>query len=250
MLRPGPPPSKGGRWDLVAGAVGVVLLIVSAYLAVALPEEEVLPPQFKVDFPESTGHIDPNPKEVEFNRTRYIHDFFFNVTEDNVFSIELSVHFADGLAASDPDTFTVELYDPNQNPMGPPEILTNDPPVRNATNPSRYDPLLKTATIRYPVGSLPEATVVEADLNATEESVTAAQERLNHFSTKGLWKVHVALTLFGDCPSAVAGGPSSDTTVRAAACVQANGGNTKDPGNLFTVGSFSYSRFTANAERL
>ena len=255
VVRPGPPPRKGKPWDLAVGVLGLLLLVASVVLANTMWVAEELPPQYKVSFVPQEGILDRQEFQFESSGSNFVaHEFLFNITEDNVMEIKVNVYFTDDLAASDPDRFVVELVSPDGQAYPDFHELINDPAVPNATNPSEpYQPIQASATYSFGFVPKPQDTVVETDFNATEESVAADQERLNHFNTKGTWKVRAKFTP-GNCPTPTVATANTDTAQRAAVCLQANSGRGNqaqfDPGNLFTVGSFAYSYFTVTAERL
>ncbi|MFO1532329.1 MAG: hypothetical protein ABR562_01300, partial [Thermoplasmatota archaeon] len=257
---PGPPPQRRTYRDIVAGILGLLLVAGAAALAVTLPKHDVLPPQFKVSFVEDT--VDMRPSQTRnfttANDTSARQDFLYEVPDDDITQFDINVYFTDDLPASDPDRFSVQLYDPDGNPQGGGiTVMENAPPVRNATAtnpPTQYDAQQKSLRLQIPLKAKPEDTVVEGDANATVDSIATGQEAMNRFTTHGTWKLHVALLKPGGCPTPSTTSASPDDVVRGAACLEENRARGKDSkddlGNAFTVGSFSYRRFAVLAETL
>lgn len=254
MVRAGPPPPKRSYKEAVAGLLGLMLLVASGVLAVTLPEHTPVTPQFKVTF--ETERVDLPSQSYQFNVSSekgQRHDFLYNITHDDVLQIKVNVHFTDDLAASDPDTFRFELVDPSGNRQPPDGILSNPVPRQNQSNPSQYDALMATATYTISLAQKPDDTIVDGSFEDTAESVAAEQSRLNRFNTNGTWKVKIFMVSAGGCPTPAPLNPNPDDALRSANCLNANSAQEDprlDAGNLFTVGSFSYTRFTVNAERL
>lgn len=237
------------------GVLGLALLVASVVLAVTLPKEDILAPQFLVTFQEDRVDFLESPSHhfdtTEAGKRNY---FDFPVPHDNVMQIQVNVHFEDDLPASDPDRFQVELYDPDGNRYGAPQLVANPMPQPNATTPGQYDAARATATLTYSFMAKPDDTVVEGDLNATEADIAREHDRLHRFNTNGTWRLYVVLVDAGGCPDPTLTNINPDDALRRTACLQANSeagpDAARDAGNLFTVGSFSYVHFTVLAERL
>jgi len=252
VVRAGPPP-RSGRWrEWTAAAIGVLLILSCGVLAVRLPKVDTLPPQYKVTFGTETHDLPQQNATFSLTEGARNHDFLFDVPDDDVVLVRVSIHFVDNVPASDPDRFAVALYDPFDTPEGAPSLVSNPYPVQNQTVPTQYDALPAVLTIPIALKAQPQDTIVTQD-NTTEDAVAAQQEALNHFGTKGSWRLHVTYVGSGDCPQASAAARPDDVA-RSVACYDETSGNPqqagKDLGNDFTVGSFTYQRFTVSAKRL
>jgi hypothetical protein len=248
VLRPGPPKRQ---WkEVVIGVLGILLIASTVVLAVRLPEETILPPQYQVTFPVADVDLPSQTNYFDLSEQGRRHDFLFNITHDNVVGIRINVHFQDDISASDPDRFNLELFDPNGNPLGN-NVIMNPVPQQNGTT---YVAVQVAQTYTYGLRQKPDEVVVEADLNSTPELVRLEQARLNHFSTKGTWRLAVTLISAGGCPLPSVANPNPDDVLRGSVCRQQTTGpgmeSGRDPGNALTVGYFSYTHFTTLAERL
>ena len=257
VLRAGPPPERKSRRDLVVGIIGALILLASLIIP-AVPgllwQPTVLPPQYKVSFADVRTDLPARSQYIDAPGTGPNASFRFEyeVPEDNVHTVTLFLHFKDDLNASDFDKFRIEVADPFGGTFAA-EYMQSEPPTANATDPTRYDSPQKRATLVFALRPKPQDTIVDGDFNSTEESTAAEQEALNRINTKGNWSVTVTSVETRGCP---APGSSADLLARAAACRRENQDKgapapyDRDRGNLFTIGTFSYTRFTVSVEKL
>jgi hypothetical protein len=258
VLRQGPPPRGRSIASALAGVLGAILIVLSVFLATALPVPDVVLPQFQISYQNLVG---PDLPEQSFAFTLAggndgrIHNFIYNVTDDNVYEIRVAVHFTDDVPASQPDVFTLTLFGPNGDLKGGPVQAKNQLGVRdNAT----YVPVPFVQTFSFDLQGHPPDAIVQGSADDTKDTVAARAETKAHVNTQGAWRVEVNLIQAGGCvPPTNHVPPATDDGPRYAAC-QAEarpsnpqgGSGVEDPGNSFTVGSFSYSRFTVSAEPL
>lgn len=265
VVRAGPPPPSG-RLDAVLGAVGVLLLLSTVGLAVALPQKDVLPQQFKVTWVDEVRDLTQQTFAFRVGGANATHDFLYEIPDDNVALIAVQYGFADDLAASAPDQFSLRLYDPHGNQVGPEVVAINAPG-------SQVDPVAPPQPL--PAGSLaaeyravrfdgqftvalprPADDIVEvADPTVDAAALGRQLEAQAHLDTHGTWKLRVALLAAGGCPPAA----NQDAANRFAACRQEmtdagasaeEAARGADPGNPFTVGVFSYSRFAPDIQKI
>lgn len=262
VLRAGPPP-KSGKADGVIGAIGVVLLLSTVGLAVALPQKDVLPQQFKVTWVDTPHDLTQQSFAFRMGGPEQSHDFKYEIPHDNAYLITVKYEFKDDLAASLPDQFKLRLYDPLGNVVGPDVLATNVPgtpfdpvPVGPFTVAPEYEAVLHSAqfSVVLPKPSDDIVEVQDPSVNATQ--LSQELEAKAHLDTRGTWTLRVSLLRAGGCPTPADG---VDAANRRAACQQemreadampqdiAAG---TDAGNLFTVGVFSYSRFAPDIQKI
>lgn len=240
--------------DIIVGVVGLLLLLSTIFLANALPKHEVAPPVYAVTF-KTTLHEMP-AQSFDFardgNTGKERHDFLFEIPDDNVVEILMTVSFTDDVPASKPDQFHLEAYDPEFFPLGAGMSLRNAPSTAGAT-PGEYVAVPFVKQLSWPgKGRVPEDTTVsgEADAAVVLAQVVAA----SHIETKGTWKVNAVFT-GGNCITAQEAGGDPDATARMAAC-QADTGSPdaavapQDARNSFTIEAFSYRTFEPVVERI
>jgi hypothetical protein len=252
VLRAGPPPRRGRLADLASAILGVLLILASVVMANTMWERDVPPTQFLVKFPATQVDLPAQVRDVRENADE---TFEFFVEHDNVHQITVNVHFQDDLVASDPDRFSVTLYTPNNDTLGADVLVVNDLALRNATDPSKFTPLRKNATFTVHIVPKPDERVVTGNDTDAPSAVAEREGALVHIQTRGTWTLRVNLFHAGDCPAPAVNPPNPDLLLRASACSKENADAGRqdvraDPGNEFTVGSFSYSHFTAVAERI
>lgn len=264
------PPRKRGWVDAAVGVVGLLLLLASGWLAVALPVHEELPPQYTVSFVPIATDL-PSQKGVLAEEVARTLEFQYEVQDDNVYQVQLAISLRDDKPASRPDRFIVELFRPDgervgaaysvQTPEtvlqnGPPAVPPQGPPPVPENTPAYVTPPGRSPTIIFSPFVKPEDAIVE-DLNRSAEQIAADLARQQHIPTKGTWKVKVTLNDAGDCatPSTP---PTQEQLLRNSLCMQETapgpGGDPQeagdDLGNEFTVGVFTYTRFAVVAEKL
>ena len=264
------PPRKRGWADAAFGVLGVLLLLASGWLAVALPVHEQLPPQFTVSFIPLASDL-PSQKATLVEGVARTQEFSYEVPDDNVYQVQLAISLKDDKPASRPDRFIVELFRPdgervgaaypvqtpetvlqNPPPSGPPQL----PPTVPEGPPAYVTPPGRSPTVIFAVGAKPEDAIVE-DLNRSADQVADDFARQFHADTKGTWKVKVTLNDAGDCADPPAP-PTPEQALRHNLCMQETapspGGSPQDAGNdlgnEFTVGVFTYTRFAVTAEKL
>lgn len=257
VLRAGPPPERKSQRDLIVGVIGALILLASLIVP-AVPgllwQPTVLPPQYKVSFGDVRTDLPARSQYIDApgSGANASFRFEYEVPEDNVHTVTLFLHFQDDLNASDFDKFRIEVKDPFGSTFAA-EFMQSDPPGVNATDPTRYDSPQERATFVYALRPKPQDTIVDGNLNSTEESTAAEQEALNRLNTKGTWVVTVTAVETRGCPTP---GSGADLLARAAACRRENQDKgapapyDRDRGNLFTIGTFSYTRFTVSVEKL
>ncbi|MES2155082.1 MAG: hypothetical protein V4510_08105 [bacterium] len=259
VLRAGPSRRKGLLVDIATGLVGVMLIVGAVVLVDALPKTDYPPNQFKVSFTTATTNL--TAQSHRLSETEQNYDFSFEVTEDDVYQVDLMVNFTDDLKASLPDKFRYEIRRPDGEPAETRGgILVNGLAQLKAGSNTEYESTPASGFHSVTMTPKPQDAIVKAIQGATASDVVQALEKKNHLLTKGTWKVHVTLDSAGDCPSVPPptvppSPPTDDDLKRISACqqdAQAHGtaGNAgkEDTGNSFTVGVFSYTRFVVNAE--
>lgn len=246
--------------NIATGLLGLALLVASVLLLNVLPHKDVPPNEFRVSF----LSMETNLTAVTHNFTESSnnYDFQFNVTDDDVYEVEVQASFTDNIAASAPDRFTFEIYRQDGESADSKTVAVVNPvaaAINNATD--AYKPMPATATHVATLTPKPQDAIVSAIQGATAQDVERALEQRNHLITKGTWKVHVTLIAAGDCgegsPPRPPLPPSQDDAQRFATCQrEAQGVNGPDAqkagldfGNEFTVGVFSYTRFVVHAEK-
>lgn len=265
VLRAGPPP-KRGTLDAVLGAIGVLLLLSTVGLAVALPHKDVLPQQFKVAYLDEAHDL--TQQLFTFHTGADVtHDFLYEISANDTYLVTVQYEFKDDVPASAPDQFSLRLYDPHGNAVGPEVLSINAPGVQdNPLTPPPGVPVDAAATDYKAVlfsGSFTVALPKPADdiLEVADQSVTADQlakdlEAKAHLDTQGTWKLRVTLLGAGGCTTPSA---SQDSANRFAACQQElqaanappqDAAAGRDGGNPFTVGVFSYSSFAPDIQKI
>lgn len=252
MLRAGPPPNRGGLRDLIIGVVGALLLLGTILMAVALPVRDVLPPQFKVsyvDVQDPRSSLNFTFSNTESSR---VHDFLYEARSDNVYRIDVTITFKDDKAASDPDRFQVQLYDPGGNQVGIDVPAANVDGTQDPAFPLQYRAESYGAPLTFSPALKPQDAIVQAAPTISAKQLETQLEAKSHIDTKGVWKLRVTLLQAGGCPVPAPGSaPSGEELARATACQQeTQATNGKDPGNDFTVGSFTFDSFEPVAEKL
>jgi hypothetical protein len=263
------PPRKRGWADAAVGLVGLMLLVASGWLAIALPVHEQVPPQYKVSYLPIASDL-PSQKAMFLEGTARTHEFAYEIPEDNVYQVKLSLSVRDDRPASRPDRFIVELFGPDGERVGaaypvqtPETVLQNAPqvppqvpPTVPEGSPAYVTPSGRSPTVTFAVGVKPDDAIVE-DLNRTPEQIAQDLERAAHLPTQGTWRVKVTLNEAGDCATPPTP-PTQEQALRYSLCLQeaspgADGPPQdagRDPGNELTVGVFTYTRFAVAAEKL
>jgi hypothetical protein len=267
VLRVGPPP-KRGILDLSLGILGLLLLLSTVGMAMALPHKDVLPQQFNVAYLDVPVE---KPSQSVFIATGTTHDFEYQVDADDVYVITVRYSFKDDIPASGPDQFTVRLYDPAGNAAGPEISVVTPPAAGDAANSptcgvderacvfTDYKAPLFSGQFSV-VFAKPADDIVETQDQAISEKQMAAQLQAKaHSLTTGTWHVKVSTVGAGGCipPS----GASPDEANRYTVCRQevqgdpaagpnAGGAQGQDAGNPFSVDIFIYTSFAADAKKI
>ncbi|MEA3203962.1 MAG: hypothetical protein QOI63_1642, partial [Thermoplasmata archaeon] len=261
VLRAGPPPKKG-LLDGVIGAIGVLLLLATVGLAVALPHKDVLPQQFKVAYLDEAHDL--TQQSFDFRAASgQTHDFLYEVPDDDVYLLTVKYEFVDDVPASLPDQFSLRLYDPQGNQVGPEVVSTNLPaqasetvgsgPAQAATG---YQAVRLDAQFSVALPKPADDILEVADQGLDAAALAKQLEATAHLDTHGTWKLRVSLLGAGGCPKA---SDSPEAANRFAICQQelqaanappADAAAGKDGGNPFTVGVFSYSRFAPDIQKI
>jgi hypothetical protein len=262
VLRAGPPP-KTGRADAVIGAVGLVLLLSTVGLAVALPHKEVLPQQFKVVWGDTPNDLISQSFAFSTAAAQRTHDFLYEVADDDAYLITVKYEFIDDVAASLPDQFSLRLYDPNNNAVGPEVVAVNSPADAEntlGTSPASFTTDYKAVRLdaQFSIAQpKPSDDIVEvADQQLTADQLAQQLEAKARLATKGTWRLRVTLLDAGGCPDASGGKEAANRRLvcqqemQAAGAPQQDIAQGKDPGNPFTVGVFSYSRFAPDIQKI
>jgi hypothetical protein len=239
VLRAGGPREKGRTTDVAAAVVGALLLLSCVVLVQVLPDKEYALPQFRISFPATLDETTYPPQPVQFlesPESSRVQVFSFELP-DNVPSITLVTFFQDDVAASLPDQFRVELYDPRGNPVGPRDDLINSSPRLNTSDPLglglAYDAGSSNLRLNRAPGSLPtEQIVAGLTHRETAEQALARLEPQHRLPTAGTWTVRVSLLQAGDCPQPTGPDPNPQ---RTALCFQERDDGV-DVGNSFTLG--------------
>lgn len=256
VLRVGGPAPKGRVVDLVALIVGIALLLGCVALAQVLPDRSYLNPQFRLSYVDQSQEVATVSHDfLEGSAATF--DFTYEIEQDNVNSITVSIFFEDDYAFSNPDRFTLELVDPSGNLVGDQIAFESPRPLQEGTTLVAPDPDYTPVTFAV-VEHPSEKIVVGLTHRETKEQVLAREEPQTRVATQGVWTVRVRLLNAGDCPAAQEpefsglqafycnfGDPNS---IDPAATAGRAGG--QDPGNPFSIQTFSYSWYTPVIEDL
>ncbi|HUR61880.1 MAG TPA: hypothetical protein VM286_05890 [Candidatus Thermoplasmatota archaeon] len=267
VLRVGPPPKKG-LLDLSLGILGLLLLLSTVGLAMALPHKDVLPQQFNVAY---LDDLHPEGNTVAYIAAGQSHDFEYEVKFDDVYSITIAYGFLDDVPASAPDQFVLRLYDPNGNSVGPPGVVAMNRPAEGDPDAAptcpdvqlctfaSYKPLRFTSQLTVLLPKPNDDIVEVQDQGMTEKKLAADLQAKAHVATKGIWTIKVAMPLNGAGGCVPPSGPSQDDANRFLVCQQevqaaqqpgtasAQGG---DAGNEFSIDYFTYVSFVADAKKI
>jgi len=257
VLRAGGPQDKGKGADVAAGVIGAILLLACIVLVVMLPHKDYAMPQFRLRFNDTTDDTTYGTQEFDFRTTAggaRQHDFTYQLPDDTQ-AVTVVVEFTDDVPASLPDHFTVEMTDPNGNPVGVKYDIVNDPPTHDA-NPQDWltNPGLATAwnaTLaqqRYPfaLADHPQEKVVPG-LSHTEvkEQALARLAPQYRLHTAGTYTVRVKLVEALGCPQ-----PAPDTDANQVAACRNEQPNGEDTGNLLRVTQFIFTTIKPVVEDL
>ena len=251
VLRPGAPADKGHAADLVTGVLGAALLLLCVALVILLPHKDYAVPQFRVTFPDNDTQL--GTQSFDFTRGAAQHDFAYELP-DNTASLVVVPEFKDDQPASDPDTFSLQLFDPQGNPVGPKTILTNAEPIPPQNNPSNlsgvqtdYAAQQFSQPVSFNLGDHPEEQIV-AGLSRTEikQQVQARIEPQHRLHTAGTWTVRVQLVQARGCAD-----PSQQGAdyARILACRQkSNDGS--DAGNALSIANITFTTYNIQVQEL
>lgn len=253
VLRPGAPEDKGKGVDIATLVVGALLLLACIGLVQVLPNKQYALPQFSVTFPEMTTNSSSSRFDfLDNDEASRIHDFTFDLP-GNVHSITIVAFFEDDLAASLPDRFRMELFDPSGSPFGPRYDLVNANPlyVQNASNPTQTPHYEAGAIVggRYviPVGLHPEDQIVQGlSHREVAEQVKARLEPQHRIASQGTWTVRITLLGADDCPEP--GTP--DVLPQQVFFCRIAAPNGQDPGNSFSLENFIYTTYKVEVKEL
>jgi hypothetical protein len=253
VLRPGGPRDKGRAADIIAGIVGVILLLSCLLLVQVLPHKDYAMPQFKVAFPDTLHDADFPTQGFNFTETEagHIHDFSFALPE-NTQSLSLVVFMKDDVPGSLPDQFRIELFDPAHQPVLKQDIMNADPRLNSSqqANGFVYDAGEYNGRIPYTVGPHPNEQVVQGlARNEVKEQALARLEPQARIHSAGAWVVRVTLIQAQDCPQPTPGEfPPNPQTVFCR--VPPNGPQDgSDNGNRLTL-NIAFSTYKAEIEQL
>lgn len=253
VLRPGGPKDKGKAVDVVACILGVLLLLACVVLVNLLPDKDYATPQFSVTYPE-TQRDDAFPSQgFDFSDTveaQRIQEFTYDLPA-NVHSFTLDLHFADDdVPGSLPDQFRVEVFDPDQNPIGPRSELFSGQPAFNQTSLVWTPGVIQGDRIPISIAPKPEDRIVPGlSHREVREQVLARVEPQARIDSEGTWTVRVTMVTAGDCP-----GPGPDASQQQVLYCRFNAqyqdAQGVDPGNRFTIEKLIYNTFTVQVEEL
>lgn len=272
VLRVGPPPKKG-LLDLALGIVGLLLLFATVGMAVALPHKDVLPQQFNVVYLDTPVDLPTQEVRIEAGKG---HDYEYQVEADDVYLITVKYGFADDIAASAADQFSLRLYDPNGNAVSPQITVVSLPAQGDQATAQCQKPPVGEEVCAYTeykaqrfngqfsvVLPKPADDIVEVqDQSLTEKQLAAQLQAKAHTTTKGTWKVKVSMPINGAGGCTPPSGASQDDANRFAACMQelqaaqdpSNPNQAAaqgiDSGNKFSVDLFTYTSFVADAKKI
>lgn len=249
VLRAGPPRQRSRTSDRIAGVLGVLFLVLAGFMVDALPEKDVVLPQFRVAFT-TLDQVQMPTQRVDHIEHGGTWEAAFDVETDNVFSIALEIAVEDDQPSSLPDRFSLALFSPNGTQVGQTHVIdTNDPrerdpdqAVENATgsSPAYFSP---PETLNLPFSIIQRPTDVVIEGEDEDDTLDDVADRLlpqHQIATAGTWTVRVTLEEAGGCPP-----PSQEDLRQALACNQDLGPSGQDPGNGFAVTLFKYTAYSA-----
>lgn len=276
VLRVGPPP-KGRVIDPLFAVLGVLVLLSAVVLGAILPVVEVLPNQFRVSFVEEQT---PLPGQTAFiDRTTAPPEAAFDleVPVDRVTEVRIVFNLSDDIPSSEPDSFSVKLFSPDNNQVDTTfEVTTPRGEAVGAVGGAATEYQATSALVArtITVNARPQDNVTETfDLTLDEKAIAERILANERRPTTGTWRLLIRLTSIGDCPAAAdpnsyvppVPDPSDPTNItrppipdpvhlnRVAICRQATAQATEpgtDGGNPFTIESITVVSFGVVAERL
>jgi hypothetical protein len=261
VLRAGPAPKKG-RVDAALGIFGALLLLSTVLMAFAIPHKDVLPQQFKVTYTDGGQDFPTVDFPFKTDAASQNHDFAFDVPDDDVYQVTVRYFFVDDMAASAPDQFSLQVYDPQGNAVGPATLAVNAEGVADNSlqlaAPTDYKAVPFSSQFSVTVGAKPSDDIVEtADQHLTEAQLESQLEQKAHIVSKGTWKVRVTLVSAGGCTTPPEPSSDPEPAERFAVCrkeaqstAPGAGPGKEDAGNKFAVESFKYTTFSPFAERV
>ena len=254
VLRAGGPAPKGRVVDIIVGVIGVLLLVVAVALADFLPDKTYVNPQFRLSFVEAGA--ERGSESFDFvEGSAQVHEFTYDLPEGNIYSITLaSAGFLDDVGLSNPDTFRIELFDPDGNQVGANEDITNPRPRPRSDNPAGYTYSPIYTDVTFAAAPLPTEQIVGGlSHTETEEQALARLEPQFRVDNGGTWTVRVTLISAGDCPdqddpepdpqqvlACRTGDPNEDPNVPDGSGPSEDG---TDAGNTFGIGGLRYSYY-------
>ncbi len=222
--------------DGIIGMLGAIILVASVVLVYALPEEDVILPQFRVEFPDKTSEFPTQSDFIEEGATR---DFEYLIPDDNLVGLLIIVGWTDDHPASDPDSFLVEVINPaGESVFRPEKPFTNRPGQPDPAQNNLTQRALPFETqISVSVNPKPATALVEGlEGEAVED---AARRILPQYEAggSGTWRIRASLLDAGDCrPRAEPG---------ALGCADPNNPSGEDAGNPFSVTKVTYTSYEA-----
>ncbi len=241
VARAGPPPHARGRFaDMLAGIVGILLLVATIGLVQVLPEDEVILPQFTLFFVHQEGGSRNSTTDIVFTEAppNNVKTYAFEVP-DNAFELVVRMSFTDDIAASLPDRFRIEILDPTGDVRGGEALATSAPPT-TLPPPDQFTYVATPTTVvhRISIAVVPPDEIVPG--TSADETQGEVLDRIapDHVvESAGTWTARITLIEAGDCPSA----DQSDQNRVLACRLDAQDG--EDHGNAVTLEAFLVSYF-------
>ncbi|HUR62253.1 MAG TPA: hypothetical protein VM286_07835 [Candidatus Thermoplasmatota archaeon] len=209
---------------------GAALVALAVVLVVALPRPEVVPPQFRVTFPEEPTSLPGGSLALGGGGEG---DLAIEVPGENLTRVVLTLLVQDDLPASEPDRFEVEVRGPDGSTrLG---VASATPgPVADGQVPPRYSAPGRILELVAVWSQPPREGFVDGHPGDSVQSVAerVASERATAPAPQ--WTMHARLLAAGPCP-----GPDLDAP-RAAACRQASPTGADDGNPLVVTGVRAY----------
>ncbi len=262
VLREGPPKGRGKVLDGTLGVVGALLILLSALLVNVLPETQVPDPQFRVEYPAVPVELASSVRSVDlFPATDGVLaggagnavDVPYDLEHNNVYEVVLFLSILEDFEESLPDTFRVELLDPQGASVAissPQQTHPTEEIPDEQKGVGDYFETTQTTPhrITFNVAARPDDAIVtfEDGRNATVEEAEAAIVARDTRPTQGAWTVRVWVEEVGQCPTL--DGPTTDpATLRhvqfcTLADQQVHDGE-GDTGNPFVLSRLEYTYY-------
>lgn len=187
---------------------GAVLVVAAVVLVVALPRPEVLPPQFRVTYPEEPTTLPGGTLQLKDGGEG---DLPIDVAGANLTRLVVTVQVQDDLPASDPDRFELDVRGPDQASHAHVASATPAPETDGQTPPGYRAPGRVVELVAV-WAQPPREGFVDGAKGETPGMVGARVASQHAAPPATQWSLHVLLASAGACP-----GPTLDAP-RAAAC--------------------------------